>query len=151
MLEHEPTQPLFLIVIDEDRGVFSVEGSMTDSRPWQSSARNARDQRRRVVCGPSGQIVTRLPQSSAASASWLASRREASLEQSADRYLNREAKKRPPQRTGAASDRRYPVERSGCFAACRTRSLVAVAIPFVGLLHPHHFVRDTDRCCSYPN
>jgi hypothetical protein len=32
------TQPFFLIVIDEDRGVFSVEGPMTDNRPSQGAA-----------------------------------------------------------------------------------------------------------------
>jgi hypothetical protein len=52
--EHEPTRPFFLIVIDEDRGVFSVEGPMTDDRPWQSAARKARDDERHVVCGPAG-------------------------------------------------------------------------------------------------
>jgi hypothetical protein len=54
MDEHEPTQPFFLIVIDEDRGVFSVEGPMTDGRPWQSAARKARKDARHVVCGPAG-------------------------------------------------------------------------------------------------
>jgi hypothetical protein len=34
MDEHEPAQPFFLIVINEDPGVFLVEGPMTDSRPW---------------------------------------------------------------------------------------------------------------------
>jgi hypothetical protein len=55
MDEHELTQPFFLIVIDEDRGVFSVEGPMTDGRPWQSAARKARKhQHRRIVCGATG-------------------------------------------------------------------------------------------------
>jgi hypothetical protein len=45
-------QPLFLIVIDQDRGVFSVEGPMTDIRPWQSAARRARDHQNQIVCGP---------------------------------------------------------------------------------------------------
>lgn len=51
---NEPARPFFLIVIDEDRGVFSVEGPMIDDRPWQSAARKARDQQRRIVCGPAG-------------------------------------------------------------------------------------------------
>ena len=51
---NEPTPPFFLIVIDEDRGVFSVEGPMIDDRPWQSAARKARDQQHRIVCGPAG-------------------------------------------------------------------------------------------------
>ena len=54
MDEDEPKRPFFLVVIDEDRGVFSVEGPMTDDRPWQSAARKAREQRRRIVCGPTG-------------------------------------------------------------------------------------------------
>jgi hypothetical protein len=51
MDEHEPTRP-FLVLIDADRGVFSVEGPMTDDRPWQSAARKARKDERHVVCGP---------------------------------------------------------------------------------------------------
>jgi hypothetical protein len=47
-------QPFFLIVIDWDRGVFSVEGPMGDVRPWQSAARRARDHQNRIVCGPIG-------------------------------------------------------------------------------------------------
>jgi hypothetical protein len=54
MDDDEPKQPFFLIVFDEDRGVFSVEGPMIDDRPWQSAARRARDQQRRIACGPSG-------------------------------------------------------------------------------------------------
>jgi len=49
-----PTEPFFLIIADHDRGFFSVEGPMTDDHPWQSAIRRARDQQRRVVCGPSG-------------------------------------------------------------------------------------------------
>ena len=33
----------------------------------------------------------------------------------------------------------------GCFAVCRTRSLIAVAISSVGLLHRHHIACDTGR------
>ena len=54
MSEPDPTQPFFLIVADYDRGVFSVEGPMTDGRPWNDAARNARDHQRHVVCGPAG-------------------------------------------------------------------------------------------------
>ena len=47
--------PFYLIVTDEDRSVFSVEGPMTDDRPWQSATREARNRdRRRVTCGPTG-------------------------------------------------------------------------------------------------
>ena len=45
----------FLIVVDHDRGVFSVEGPMTDDRPWHAAARFARDHHeRRITCGPTG-------------------------------------------------------------------------------------------------
>jgi hypothetical protein len=51
----EQPAPFFLIVADHDQGFFSVEGPMTDDRPWQNAARHARDQfGRRVVCGPAG-------------------------------------------------------------------------------------------------
>jgi hypothetical protein len=47
--------PFFLIVADYDQGLFSVEGPMTDDRPWKNAARYAHDQlARRVVCGPAG-------------------------------------------------------------------------------------------------
>ena len=41
----EPVAPFFLIVADHDRGVFAIEGPMTDDRPWLSAARAARDHR----------------------------------------------------------------------------------------------------------
>jgi hypothetical protein len=51
----EQPAPFFLIVADHDQGFFSVEGPMTDDRPWQNAARHARDQfGRRIVCGPAG-------------------------------------------------------------------------------------------------
>jgi hypothetical protein len=49
-----PTLPFYLIVTDHDRGVFSVEGPMTDDRPWQSAAREARNHQHRISCGPTG-------------------------------------------------------------------------------------------------
>ena len=48
------TQPFYLIVADHTRGVFAVEGPMTDDRPWQAAARDARNNRHHVVCGPTG-------------------------------------------------------------------------------------------------
>jgi hypothetical protein len=46
--------PFFLIVTDLDRGVFSVEGPMTDDRAWHA-ARFARNHyERRITCGLSG-------------------------------------------------------------------------------------------------
>jgi hypothetical protein len=47
-------QPFYLIVTDHDRGVFAVEGPMTDDRPWKEAATHARNHQRRVVCGPTG-------------------------------------------------------------------------------------------------
>ncbi|MBS0641264.1 MAG: hypothetical protein JSS43_15425 [Proteobacteria bacterium] len=48
------SEPFYLIVTDHDRGVFAVEGPMTDDRPWKDAALFARNNHRRVVCGPSG-------------------------------------------------------------------------------------------------
>ena len=51
----DPSASFFLIVADHDQGFFSVEGPMTDDRPWNNAARHARDNfHRRVMCGPSG-------------------------------------------------------------------------------------------------
>jgi hypothetical protein len=50
----EQSTPFFLIVADYDQGFFCVEGPMTDDRPWQNSARRARDNQRRIDCGPAG-------------------------------------------------------------------------------------------------
>jgi hypothetical protein len=47
--------PFFLIVTDLDRGVFSVEGPMTDDRPWHAAVRFAlHHHERRITCGPTG-------------------------------------------------------------------------------------------------
>lgn len=54
MPEADPDQPFYLIVTDHDRGVFAVEGPMTDERPWQEAARYARDRERRIAVGPTG-------------------------------------------------------------------------------------------------
>jgi hypothetical protein len=54
MPELNPDQPFFLIIIDHDRGVFAVEGPMTDDRPWKEAATFARNHQRRIVCGPIG-------------------------------------------------------------------------------------------------
>jgi hypothetical protein len=48
------TAHFFLIIVDEDQGFFCVEGPMTDDRPWKDSALNARNQGRKVTCGPTG-------------------------------------------------------------------------------------------------
>jgi hypothetical protein len=49
-----PIEPFFLIVADHDLGLFSVEGPMTDDRPWNSAAGRAREGGRRITCGPTG-------------------------------------------------------------------------------------------------
>ena len=49
-----PNQPFYLIVADHDRGVFAVEGPMTDDRPRNEAAAHARNNQHRVVCGPAG-------------------------------------------------------------------------------------------------
>ena len=56
-----PTEPFFLIVADHDRGVFCVEGPMTDDRPWEAAARFARSNAapHRVRSGRHGSRHTR--------------------------------------------------------------------------------------------
>jgi hypothetical protein len=49
-----PPESFFLIVVDHDRGCFSVEGPMTDDDPWHAAARRAQDKQRVVLCGPAG-------------------------------------------------------------------------------------------------
>jgi hypothetical protein len=50
----DPSGGFFLIVADHDQGFFSVEGPMTDDRSWQDGARMARNDGRKITCGPSG-------------------------------------------------------------------------------------------------
>lgn len=54
MPDADSTQPFYLIVTDHDRGVFAVEGPMTDDRPWNEAATYARNHQHRIVCGPAG-------------------------------------------------------------------------------------------------
>ena len=54
MPDADPAQPFYLIVTDHDRGMFAVEGPMTDDRPWNEAATYARNQQRRIVCGLAG-------------------------------------------------------------------------------------------------
>jgi hypothetical protein len=49
-----PAEPFYLIVTDHDRGVFAVEGPMTDDGHWQAAAAEARNHQHRITCGPSG-------------------------------------------------------------------------------------------------
>jgi hypothetical protein len=54
MSDTDPPAPFFLIVADYDRGLFSVEGPMTDDAQWQNAVRDARNHQRHVTCGPAG-------------------------------------------------------------------------------------------------
>ena len=49
-----PAEPFYLIVTDLDRGVFCVEGPMTDDRSWEAAALFARNNQLRITCGPTG-------------------------------------------------------------------------------------------------
>jgi hypothetical protein len=49
-----PPEPFFLIVADYDQRYFSVEGPMTDDRPWKDAALKARNHQRQIECGPVG-------------------------------------------------------------------------------------------------
>jgi hypothetical protein len=49
-----PAETFYLIVTDHYRGVFAVEGPMTDDRHWQDAAREARNHEYRITCGPAG-------------------------------------------------------------------------------------------------
>ena len=42
----------FLVVADHNRMFFCVEGPMTDDRPWKDAAMHARNNHRRIECGP---------------------------------------------------------------------------------------------------
>jgi hypothetical protein len=54
MPRDESSQPFYLIVTDHDRGVFAVEGPMTDDQPWKEAATHARNHQRCIVCDPTG-------------------------------------------------------------------------------------------------
>ena len=47
-------QLFYLIISDLDRGVFAVEGPMTNDRDWQAATREAQKHDRRIKCGPTG-------------------------------------------------------------------------------------------------
>src|ERR1700689_4918948 len=48
----KPPDPFFLIVADQGTRRFCVEGPMTDDGPWKRAAGRARENERRVQCGP---------------------------------------------------------------------------------------------------
>jgi hypothetical protein len=54
MPKDNPTEPFFLIVADLGRGVFAVEGPMTDEQPWKEAATYAKRHHHRIECGPTG-------------------------------------------------------------------------------------------------
>ena len=43
-------QPFYLIVTDKDNGTFSVEGPMTDDRPWNHAIFVAQQSGRQIRC-----------------------------------------------------------------------------------------------------
>jgi hypothetical protein len=45
-----PVDPFYLIVNDQDNGTFSVEGPMTDDRPWNHAIVVAQKSGRQVRC-----------------------------------------------------------------------------------------------------
>ena len=47
-----PRQSFYLIVTDKDEETFSVEGPMTDDRPWNHAVVVAQKSGRRVRCTP---------------------------------------------------------------------------------------------------
>ncbi|MCL2429235.1 MAG: hypothetical protein FWD12_08390 [Alphaproteobacteria bacterium] len=53
-MAHPENEPLYLIVTDRDRGIFTVEGPMTDTTPWEEAATFARSHHRHIVVGPTG-------------------------------------------------------------------------------------------------
>ena len=54
MSDPSSTAPFFLIVADEDRRAFTVEGPMTDDGPWNLAVGRAREAERNDVCGQAG-------------------------------------------------------------------------------------------------
>jgi hypothetical protein len=52
MSQDHPIEPFCLILADDDRGHFSVEGPMMDDKAWVAAMRRAREGGRHVRCGP---------------------------------------------------------------------------------------------------
>ena len=44
------TSKLFLIVVDEDRKQFTVEGPLADDRPWNAAITAAQQEGRKIKC-----------------------------------------------------------------------------------------------------
>lgn len=43
-------EPFLLAVVDDDKGIFSIEGPMVDDRPWNDAVCKAQDAKRSVRC-----------------------------------------------------------------------------------------------------
>jgi hypothetical protein len=63
-----PGRTFVLIVVDRDRGEFTVEGPMSDDRPWNKAVVNAQKIGRNIRCFGMGDM-----EPDAASAEWLTS------------------------------------------------------------------------------
>ena len=50
MSRERPGESFYLIVVDKDKGTFSVEGPMTDDRQWNHAVVVAQKSGRRVRC-----------------------------------------------------------------------------------------------------
>jgi hypothetical protein len=52
-------EPFLLVVVDDDRHVFSVAGPMTDDTAWNKCVSDAQDRGRRIRCYTPGRSETR--------------------------------------------------------------------------------------------
>ena len=64
-----PQRKFVLVVVDRDTGEFTVEGPMSDDRPWNSAVVNAQQVGRNIRCFSMGDQTA-----DAAAAEWLSSR-----------------------------------------------------------------------------
>ena len=78
MPRDESDPPFYLIVADHDRGVFAVEGPMTDDRPWNEAATWARNSSIASSAARPARIATRWRQNFTARTSWPVFHRAAS-------------------------------------------------------------------------
>jgi hypothetical protein len=81
----EQLPAFFLIIADHDQGFFCVEGPMTDDRPWKDAAMNARNNQRRIECGPADPDRDALAPTTNAPTDSAAFRRAASSDRADDR------------------------------------------------------------------
>ncbi len=59
MASKQESAHFFLVLKDEDRGLFAVIGPMTDDTPWNNRVCQAQDQGRHVSCYTPGKSLTR--------------------------------------------------------------------------------------------